>query len=103
MVAVITLLRVLVRMLRWRKQVIKCFRSFILLRSAEDVTSFTKGNRANFSSEKLYNEAFRGVYFLRIRIKALSQILYSLSYSSENIKVSNLFALTLLSNKIWLL
>ena len=41
------------------------------------VTSFTKGNSANFFSEKWYNEAFRSVYILRIREKALSQISHS--------------------------
>ena len=52
--------------------------SFIILRSGEDATSFTKGNSANFSSKKWSNEAFRGVYILRIREKTSSQISYSL-------------------------
>ena len=52
--------------------------SFIILQSGEGVTSFTKGNSAYFSSKKLCNEAFRGVYIFRIREKTLSQISYSL-------------------------
>ena len=52
MVAVITPLRVLARISKWGKQVIKC-KSFIILRSVEDVTSFTKGNSADLSGEKM--------------------------------------------------
>ena len=55
MVAVLTLLQVLARMSKIGKQDIKSesnVRSFIILRSGEGVTSFTKGNSANFSSEK---------------------------------------------------
>ena len=44
-------------------------RSFIILRSREGLTSFNIDNAAIFSKEKKYNEAFRGVYFLRIREK----------------------------------
>ena len=36
-----------------------------------------------------YNKVFRGVYFLRIREKSLSQISYSKLFSSSNVKVSN--------------
>ena len=56
MVAVVTLLRVLARMSNWRKQVIKREKFYhdkmIILRWGDDVTSFTKDNSANFSSEK---------------------------------------------------
>ena len=44
--------------------------SFIILRSAEDLTSFNKNNPhgVNVSGEKKYNEAFLGcIYFFRIR------------------------------------
>ena len=52
-VAVVTLLQVLAKMLKEQKQVIKInVRRFIILQSGESVTSFTKGNSANFSSEK---------------------------------------------------
>ena len=46
-------------------------RGFIILRSGEGLTSFNKNNRANFSGEKKGNEAFRGIYFLRICEKYL--------------------------------
>ena len=55
-------------MSKWHKRVINV-KSFIILRSREGVTSFTKGNSANISSEKWENEAFRGVYNFRIREK----------------------------------
>ena len=37
---------------------------------------------------KKENEAFRGVYFLRVRKKTLSQISFLKSFSSSNLKVS---------------
>ena len=46
-------------------------RSFIILRSGEGLSSFNKNNRANFSGEKKENEAFQGIYFLRICEKNL--------------------------------
>ena len=52
MVAVVTLLRVLAKMSRWQKQVIMLEVLSLILRSGEGVTSFTKGNSANFSTEK---------------------------------------------------
>ena len=51
MVAVVTLTRVLARMSKWENK-LSNVRSLIILRSGEGVTSFTKGNSANFSSEK---------------------------------------------------
>ena len=39
-------------------------KSFIILRSGEGVTSFTKGNSANFSGKKLCNEASGESLFL---------------------------------------
>ena len=74
-------------------------RSFIILRWGKRVTSFTKGNSANFFSEKWYNEAFREVYILKIREKTLSQISYSQSSSYSNLKVSNI-RLTTITNDI---
>ena len=41
----------------------------IILRSGQGLTSSNKENSANFSGEKKYNEAFRGVYFWTIREK----------------------------------
>ena len=42
-----------------------------------------------FSVNQEYNEAFRGVYFLRMREKKkFSQISYLLSFSSSNLQVS---------------
>ena len=48
-VAVVTLLRVLARMSKCGGNKLSNVRSFIVLRSGEGVTSFTKGNIANFS------------------------------------------------------
>ena len=42
------------------------------LRSREGLTSFNVDNSAIFSNEKKCIEAFRGVYFLRMREKTLS-------------------------------
>ena len=47
------------------------------LRSEDCITYFTKGEIANFSSEKWQNEALRGLDILRIREKILSEISYS--------------------------
>ena len=66
MVAVVTLLRVFNSE---GGNEISNVRSFIILRSREGLTSFNIDNAAIFSKEKKYNEAFRGVYFLRIREK----------------------------------
>ena len=51
MVAVVTLLRVLART-RSGGDKLSNVRSLIIVRSGEGVTSFTKGNSPNFSSEK---------------------------------------------------
>ena len=51
-VAVVTLLQVLAKMSRLQKQVIMLEVLSLILRSGEGVTSFTKGNSANFSTEK---------------------------------------------------
>ena len=51
MVAVVNLLWVLARMSKWQRQVrLSNVRSFIILWSGEGVTSFTKGNRANWKT-----------------------------------------------------
>ena len=50
-VAVVTL-RVLARMSKCGGNKLSNVRSFIIFRSGEGVTSFAKGNSANFSSEK---------------------------------------------------
>ena len=73
MVAVVIVLRVFARMSWWRTQDINCskFYHFAILRLGERVTSFTKDNNANFSSEKWENEAFREVYILRKKRKNL--------------------------------
>ena len=47
---------------------------FIILQSREAFISFNIESSAIFSNEKKYNEAFQGVYFLRIREKTLSSI-----------------------------
>ena len=51
---------------QWRKRVLKCqkFSHFAIERG---LNFFKKYNKANFIDEKKYNEAFRNVYFLRIR------------------------------------
>ena len=53
-------------------------------------TSIYKNNRANFSGAKKYNVAFRGVYFLRISEKTLSQIPSLKSPASLNLQVSGM-------------
>ena len=47
-------------------------RSFMILRSREGLTFFNVDKSVIFSNERKYNEAFRDVYFLRIREKTLS-------------------------------
>ena len=54
-------------------------KNFIILRPER---GRNENNRVNFYGEKKYNEAFRGVYFLRMRKKTLSQI------SSSYLKIS---------------
>ena len=53
-VAVVTVLRVLASCenVKVAENKLSNVRSFIILRSGEGITSFTKGNSANFSSEK---------------------------------------------------
>ena len=46
-----------------------------------------------FLAEEKYNQTFLGVCFLRIREKILSQIPYSWSFSSSNLKLSIITAL----------
>ena len=57
MVAVVTLLRVLVRtwveMGKTSYQMLEVLSRFIILRSGEGVTSFTKGNSANLKNGKI--------------------------------------------------
>ena len=47
-------------------------RGFIILRQGDDLRAFTKDNTVNFLVIKKCNEAFRGVYNLRICEKTLS-------------------------------
>ena len=47
-------------------------RSFTILRSGEALTSFNKNDLVDLSVEKMFSEAFRDDYFLRIREKLLS-------------------------------
>lgn len=42
-------------------------RSFTIFRSGEALTSFNKNNFVDFSVEKMFSEAFRDDYFLRVR------------------------------------
>ena len=44
----------------------------MILRSREGLTFFNVDKSVIFSNERKYNEAFRDVYFLRIREKTLS-------------------------------
>ena len=62
MIAVVMLQRVLARMSKWKKQVINVrgFKGFYV-RGLKTVLTF--------SVNQEYNEAFRGVYFLRMRKK----------------------------------
>ena len=47
----------------------KVDRGLITMRPGEGFPSSKKDNSANFSGEKNYNEAFRGVYFCKVRKK----------------------------------
>ena len=52
---------------RFSENVADKWRSFIILRSGEDLTSFNKDNCSDVSSKKRWNEAFREcLFFLRI-------------------------------------
>ena len=51
-------------------------RGFIILRPEDGLSSFSKDNIANFLVKKKCNEAFQGVYNLRIPKKTLGQISY---------------------------
>ena len=52
------------------------------MRPGEGFPSSKKNNSANFSGEKNYNEAFRGVYFCKVRKKPFPR--------SRSLKVSNI-------------
>ena len=66
MIAIVILLRVLYkRECRNGGNELSNVRSFIILRSRGGLTSFNIDNSAIFFNEKKYNEAFRGVYFLK--------------------------------------
>ena len=71
MIVFVILLRVLARMCVIVKKNQITVRSFIILRSGEGLISFNKNNRAKFSSEQKYNEAFWGVYVLGNRRKKI--------------------------------
>ena len=53
------------------------YKGFIILRPGDGLSSFNKDDSANFLVKKKCNEAFKGVYNLRIRKKTLGQISYS--------------------------
>ena len=78
---------------RSNRNKLKSVRGFIILRPGDGLSSFSKDNSANFLVKKKCNEVFRGVYNLRIRPreKTSSQISYSQSFSSKNLKVSITF------------
>ena len=62
---------------RWRKcgNTLSNVKGFIILRPGEGLTSSNKDNSVKFLVKK-YNNAFRGISFLRIREKPFSQISY---------------------------
>ena len=75
MIVIVILLRVLAISLgSGQKFNIECYR-FCYLRLADSLTSF-KITVPIFLVKKMDNEAIRGVYYLRIREKTLSQILH---------------------------
>ena len=75
MIVIVILLRVLaISLVSGQKFNIECYR-FCYLRLGDSLTSF-KITVLIFLVKKMYNEASRGVYYLRIREKTLSQILH---------------------------
>ena len=70
-IAVVIPLRVLARMSLGNGNNLESVRGFIILRQGDDLSSFTKDNTVNFLVIKKCNEAFRGVYNLRICEKTL--------------------------------
>ena len=75
MIVIVILLRVLaISLISGHKFNIECYR-FCYLRLGDSLTSF-KITVLIFLVKKMYNEAIRGVYYLRIREKTLSQILH---------------------------
>ena len=79
MVAVVILRGVLhvVRMSKWRKQVIKC-KKFYHFAMGEGVTSFTKGNSANLflvknGKMKLSGESIFSEYAKKLKVKSRSR------------------------------
>ena len=76
MIVIVILLRVLaISLVSGQKFNIECYR-FCYLRLGDSLTSF-KITVLIFFVKKMYNEAIRGVYYLRIREKTLTQILHS--------------------------
>ena len=55
-------------------------RSFTILRSGEALTSFNKNNLVDFSVEKMFSEAFRDDYFLRILVLVSPSNLWKVSH-----------------------
>ena len=75
MIVIVILLRVLaISLFSGQKFNIECYR-FCYLQLGDSLTSF-KITVLIFLVKKMYNEAIRGVYHLRIREKTLSQILH---------------------------
>ena len=59
-------------------------RGFIIMQSGEGLTSFDKHSSAYFSSEKkVYNEAFRSVYFLEYAKTTLGQISFCVDATTQ--------------------
>ena len=70
MIVVVILVGVLARCRSGGNELSKVNRALITMRPGEGFPSSKKDNTANFSGEKNYNEAFRGVYFCKVRKKA---------------------------------
>ena len=89
MKAIVILQRDLARMSYNSGNKLSNVRSFIILQSGEGLTVNNRANFANFFGKKKTSiKAFRGLFYLRTRAKTFSEISYSFSFLSSNLKLS---------------
>ena len=73
MIAVVILVEILARCRSVGNKLSNVNRGLITMRSGQGFTSSNKDNSANFSGEKKYNDAFRGVCFYTARKKTFHE------------------------------
>ena len=92
MVAVVTILRVLECRSGGNK--LSNVKSFIILRSGEDVTSFTKGNSANFSVKngkmKLSGESIFLEYAKKLKLNPVLAVVLVLEFNGLYYRIQRL-------------